>query len=80
MPKFSDRSTGEILILMIAGTVCFSILSSGFIIAVVTLIHPQTDVTGWISRVSGAINTLIGLLAGFLAGRTGVGSRKDQVD
>ena len=56
---------------MVAGTVCFSVLASGLIIAVVSLIHPETDVSNWIARVSGTMNTMVGLLAGFLAGRTG---------
>lgn len=70
MARFLDRPTGEILVLMIAGTVCWSVLASGLIIALISLFRPEVDVSHWISRVSGIMNTMVGLLAGFLAGRT----------
>ena len=57
---------------MITATVCFGILASGAIIAAIAFFHPETDVSNWISRISGLLNTLVGLLAGFLAGRGGV--------
>lgn len=83
--RFRDRPTGDLLVLMIAGTVCFGVLASGAIIAVVVLLHPETDVSNWISRVSGILNTMVGLLAGFLAGRgtvlvkSGEGTFKTEV-
>jgi hypothetical protein len=36
----------------------------------VVLFRPQVDVSVWISRVTGILNTMVGLLAGYLAGRT----------
>lgn len=70
MTRFRDRSTSDILVLMIAGTVCWSVLASGLIIAVISFSYPDKDVSNWIARVSGIMNTMVGLLAGFLAGRT----------
>lgn len=67
--RFRDRPTGDILVLMIAITVCSSVLASGVVIAIVMIKNPTADLTVWISRITGTVNTMIGLLAGFLAGR-----------
>ena len=75
---WKDRSTGEILVLGITFTVCFGVLASGATIAVISIVHPDTDVTIWISRVTGLLNTMLGLLAGFLAGRTDYHVRASQ--
>lgn len=64
------RSTTDLLILMIAGTVCFAVLASGATIAIIEIQHPEVDTTQAQGAVGDVINTLIGLLAGFLAGRT----------
>jgi hypothetical protein len=55
---------------MIAGTVCIGVLASGLTIAVVSLVNPDVDVSHWIARITGTINTMVGLLAGFLAGKS----------
>ena len=68
--RFRDRPTGEILVLCITFTVCFGVLASGMTIALISFFHPATDVSNWIARITGILNTMIGLLAGFLAGRT----------
>lgn len=78
MVKMGDRPTGDILVLMIAGTVCFSVLASGLVISIVSIKSPETDVTVWITRITGIMNTLVGLLAGFLAGRTSSGTRRSD--
>ena len=64
------RTTTDLLILMIAGTVCFSVLASGAAIAIIEIRDPGTDTSQAAGLISDVINTLIGLLAGFLAGRT----------
>jgi uncharacterized membrane protein HdeD (DUF308 family) len=58
------------MVIMIASTVCFGVIASGAIVAMVVLFRPQVDVSVWISRVTGILNTMVGLLAGYLAGRT----------
>lgn len=70
--RFRDRSTGEILVLAVTGTVCFGVLASGLSVMIISIVHPEADVSLWISRITGTFNTMIGLLAGFLAGRTDV--------
>ncbi len=69
-PWFADRSTGDLLILIIAVTICFAVLASGAWLAVLALTQPERDVSAGFSAVADVVNTLIGLLAGFLAGRT----------
>ena len=66
------------MVLTITFTVCFGVIASGFIIAVISIINPDQDVTVWISRVTGILNTMLGLLAGFLAGRTDANIIKQQ--
>ena len=67
---FKDRSTTDLLILLIASTICFAVLATGATVAIVEIMNPETDTTAIVSSLSDVINTLIGLLAGFLAGRT----------
>jgi len=69
MTKFLDRPTSDILVLMIATTVCTSVVASGIVIAIIEIRDPGADLTVWISRITGTVNTMIGLLAGFLAGK-----------
>jgi hypothetical protein len=68
--RIRDRSTGDLLVLLVAGTVCFMVLSTGATIMIVEIIDSKTDTTSAVRQVTGIVNTLIGLLAGFLAGRT----------
>lgn len=56
--------------MMVAGTVCFSVLASGAVMAIVVIIEPTTDIGVWVTRITGVMTTMIGLMAGFLAGRT----------
>ena len=70
-PRFRDRSTGDILVLLVAGTVCFTVVTSGATIVIIEIFHPSTDTEAGLRTITGIINTLIGLLAGFLAGKTG---------
>lgn len=67
-----SRTTGDLLILMIAGTVCFAVLATGALLGILALTQPERDTTPAVSVIADVINTLIGLLAGFMAGRTDV--------
>ena len=69
--RLRDRSTGDLLVLMVAGTVCFTVITSGATVVVIEVFHPSTDTEAALRTITGIINTLIGLLAGFLAGKTG---------
>jgi hypothetical protein len=68
--KVRDRSTGDLLVLMIAGTVCLVVVGSSLAIIVGQFINPEYPISDAAGAVGDIISTLIGLLAGFLAGRT----------
>ncbi len=70
MRRLGERTTGEIMVLFITFTVCFGVIASGAMVGILLLFRPEVDVSPWITRVTGLLNTMIGLLAGFLAGRT----------
>jgi len=76
MAFWEHRTTGDILVLMVAATVCSSVIFGGATIAAVKITNPDADVTSATNILSDVINTLIGLLAGFMAGRTDVNIRK----
>lgn len=63
---------------MIAGTICGSILFTGIAVAVLKLLNPEENTDTIVNQISDVINTLIGLLAGFLAGRTDYSVQKEQ--
>lgn len=69
------RSTGDLLVLLIAGTVCFAVLATGSTVAIIEIRDPSVDTSSIVNAIADVINTLIGLLAGFLAGRTYAGGR-----
>lgn len=69
-PRIRDRSTGDLLVLMIAGTICGGLIATGIVTTIFVFLNPGFDVTGPARFVADIVNTLIGLLAGFLAGRT----------
>lgn len=66
----SNRSTSDLLVLLIAGTVCAAILVTVIGLGVAEFFHPEQDTTKVAGAIINVINTMIGLLAGFLAGRT----------
>lgn len=56
--------------LMVAGTVCFCVLASGATVAFLSIKGGDEEIISfWLTRVTGVVNTLIGLMAGFFAGR-----------
>jgi hypothetical protein len=68
MARLRDRSTGDLLVLMIAGTVCGGLVATGVVGAVFAFAHPEANLEGPARYIADVTNTLIGLLAGFLAG------------
>lgn len=68
--KVRDRSTGDLLVLMIAGTICVVVVTVTLSLIVQAWFQPDRDTSPAASAIGDVINTLIGLLAGFLAGRT----------
>jgi uncharacterized membrane protein HdeD (DUF308 family) len=55
---------------MIAFTICGSVVVGSGTAIITELFRPEQDTSAVLRAVSDIINTLIGLLAGFLAGRT----------
>lgn len=70
MPALRDRSTSDLLVLLIAGTICSVVALAMVAIFVLEVIHPEESTADFASGIADVITTLIGLLAGFLAGRT----------
>lgn len=68
--RLRERTTSDLLVLMIAGTICVSILVFGGVVVLDTLIHPETNHNVAIGLIANTIQMLVSLLAGFIAGRT----------
>lgn len=76
MVRFRDRSTGELLVLLIAATVCGYVVVS-VVLTIVLAIFTDKDITGAARNIADVINTMIGLLAGFLVGKGDLLARKN---
>ena len=66
----SQRPTTDLLLLIVAGTIAAAVLLSVLAVGVSEIVHPDADTSHAAAALSGVISTLVGLLAGFLAGRT----------
>lgn len=64
------RTTGDLLILIISMTVCGAVLLGTLVLGAIAIVQPGTDTSAGAATIAGVLNVLIGLLAGFLAGRT----------
>ena len=74
-----SRATPDLLLLMVAGTICVVVVIAGLGVVMIELAHPEADTTQAVAGISGIVSTLIGLLAGFLAGRTrSRGGQRDE--
>jgi len=71
-----QRTTGELLVLIIALTVCGYVMVTGLVTIILVFVHPEIDLSKVAGQIADIINTLIGLLAGFLAGKSEVFTRK----
>jgi VIT1/CCC1 family predicted Fe2+/Mn2+ transporter len=63
------RSIQDTLILILALTLCASLLIAAFGLVTLALIHPEVDITAASSAVGGLLTSLLGLIIGYLAGR-----------
>lgn len=66
----TGRSTSDLLVLIVTGTICLSVLSFGATVAVLAFTQPDKSHTALTVVLTDTLQMLIGLLAGFLAGRT----------
>lgn len=64
------RPVGDVLVLMVVGTLCLGVLVFGVSLVVVRLVQPEADISTAVKALAGIMNTLVGIAAGFLAGRT----------
>jgi hypothetical protein len=78
---FKNRTTGEIMVLMVAVTVCGYVIIVGSIVLLLAFFTDR-DLSNLAGNIGDIVNTLIGLLAGFLAGKTDViaGKRGEKED
>jgi uncharacterized membrane protein YccC len=70
-----DRSTSDLLVLVIAATICASVLMSGAVVAFLAITQPEHDHPAAVALVSDTLQMLVSLLAGFIAGRTEAATR-----
>ncbi len=77
-----DRSTPDLLVLIIASTICLAILIAVMGVFVLRIYEPKVDMSGLVGNLNDVINTMIGLMAGYLAGRQGnrMTRRRDEED
>lgn len=64
------RTTADLVILALTGVVATVVLVSIVGIIVLEIVRPAAEITVLASRVAGIVNTLIGVIAGYLAGRS----------
>ena len=78
MRRLLNRPTGEILVLLIAVTICGGVGITGVAMIVFLFLNPTADIKAAGDLIAGVVNTLIGLLAGFLAGATQANAMKKE--
>jgi hypothetical protein len=73
-----QRSTGDLLILMIAGTICLMLLGTVTAVIIIQAVNPDADVLRAVTNLTNVVNTMVGMLAGYLAGKTQRRQEKDD--
>jgi hypothetical protein len=68
--RLSDRSTGDLLILLLASLVVAVVLISTVGIVIIQIARPDQDTGTAGAVIANIVNTLVGLVAGYLAGKT----------
>jgi hypothetical protein len=76
---FKNRSTGEILVIMVGVTVCTYVFF-GMGLIILLAFFTDKDVSDSARNIADIINTLIGLLAGYLAGKTDTAVIKKELE
>lgn len=64
------RSTGDLLILIVAATVCSAVLIIGIGLIVIHLVHPEEDLSAGFIFMANTLNMLLGICAGYLSARS----------
>lgn len=63
-----DRSTIELMVLMLTTTVCLGLLLIGAGITVIELVNPEADTSVAVAGLGSVLGTLLGAVLGLLAG------------
>lgn len=63
------RPTGDVVILIMAATVCLVLLCAGAGLTLIEVLDPSRDTADAIASIAAATNTLTGAIIGYLAGR-----------
>jgi len=66
----SGRSTVEVMILLLTGTVCISLLFTGVAVVLAEIFNPELDTMAVAGGLTNVLSALVGALLGVLAGRT----------
>jgi len=77
--RLRDRSTGDLLVLLIGGTICISVLI-GAVGLIWASLSGDAENPGAAALVGDTLVALTSLLAGFIAGRSDPGSRSRRGD
>ena len=75
--RLRDRDTGDLMVLIIASTICGIVIFSSVGSFIFKLFYPDEDINKTFVLIADILNTLIGLLAGYLAGRAEVGKKAE---
>ena len=73
-----DRTVTDLLVLMLAGTICLTVLGASLAVIVAGFVNPDDEHAGAVAVVADTLQMLISLLAGFLAGRTDAMTRRGE--
>lgn len=65
-----NRPLGDVLVLIVVGTVCAAILLAAGGLAIAEILNPETDTADSFAAIAGVLSSLVALIAGYLAGRT----------
>jgi hypothetical protein len=74
--RLKDRETGDLMVLIIASTICGVVIFSAAGSFIFKLMYPDQDINKTFVLIADILNTLVGLLAGYLAGRAEVGGKR----
>jgi len=69
MGMFKNRSTVDVVVILLAGMVAITILLATIGIILARILHPDLDMTKGGEAILGVITTVVGALVGFVGGR-----------